>query len=154
MNKRGVLIAVVALLVIGGGAYALTQNSDESSDTAKSSQTSDHADDGHTHETDAADTSEAVETSTITYTDDGFSPDTITVKSGTTITVKNDSSSALQFSSDPHPSHTTEPELNLSTLSPGKSTTFTANQVGTFGFHNHLNEDETGTLIVTSFKSE
>lgn len=148
MNKKGVIIAVVALLVIGGGAYALTQDSDENSDTTNTSQTSDRTDDAHADDTENADTGEATETSTITYTDSGFSPATITVTAGTAITVKNDSSSPLQFSSDPHPAHTDEEELNLSTLSPGKSSTFTVTETGTFGFHNHLDEDATGTLIV------
>lgn len=149
MNKKGVIIAAVALLVIGGGAYALTQNSEEPSEASNSAESDhDHNDGSHSHDEEAADTSSAVETSTITYTDDGFSPSTVTVKAGTTITVKNNSSSPLQFSSDPHPAHTDEDELNLSTLSPGASTTFVATETGSHGFHNHLNEDASGTLIV------
>lgn len=149
MNKTGVIIAGIALLVIGGGAYALTQNSDDSTDSANTSQDDNQATDTNgSGQSATTDNGEAVETSTITYTNDGFSPATITVKVGTTITVKNNSSGVLQFNSNPHPDHTDEEELNLDSLGPGKSTTFEVTQTGRFGFHNHLNEDDTGTLIV------
>lgn len=127
MKNKGVIVAVVAVLAIAGGTFALTRSSDKPADsTSATTPTS----------------------STITYTNDGFSPVSLTVKAGTTVTIKNDSSRSLQFSSNPHPDHTNEPELNLDNLSPGKSTTFQASEPGSYGFHNHLNEDHTGTLIV------
>lgn len=84
----------------------------------------------------------------ITYSDSGFSPSVVTVKSGSKITIKNVSSSAMQFDSDPHPIHTDDPELNEGVIEPGKSGTITVNVKGTHGYHNHLNPDQTGTIVV------
>lgn len=141
MNKTGVIIGIVALLVVGGGAYALTQNSNKPGDsTANTQVTAGNSTTGSADEADPA--------TTISYDDDGFSPATITVKAGTTVTVLNNSSQLLQFNSNPHPSHTDNDELNLDSLAPGKSLTFTPTKVGSFGFHNHLDESRTGTLVV------
>ena len=144
MNKTGVIIAVIALLVIGGGVFALTSNSDEP--TSSTTQSSDQGSPSQNATDTTGDSTDS--TNTITYTDDGFSPVSLTVAAGTTITVKNDSSGILQFSSNPHPEHTDEEDLNLKSLSPGKTATFTVSRTGSFGFHNHLNEEHDGTLVV------
>lgn len=85
---------------------------------------------------------------TITYTNSGFSPSKVTVKSGDQITIKNDSSQALEFSSDPHPVHTDNPELNQDVLEPGQSRSFTVTTKGTWGYHDHLNEANSGSVVV------
>ncbi len=121
-------IIVVAVLVLIVGAFVITSRSGKKPEPASSVEVSSE--------------------NTITYTDNGFEPATVTVKAGTTIRVKNNSSKSLQFSSDDHPTHTKDKELNKSVLAPGKSETFSVSSVGTNGFHNHLNPDHIGTLIV------
>ena len=37
----------------------------------------------------------------------------------------------------------------MSVLAPGESGTFTAETVGTHGFHDHIDDSKTGTLVVT-----
>lgn len=145
--KKGLIIGIIVLVLAGAGAYALTRNQDETASptesTANTGNNSDSAD------STAADTPTSNnQTAAITYTDDGFSPATLTVKAGTTVTVKNNSSNDMQFASDPHPAHTDNEEINAGVIEPGKSQTFTAERTGTYGYHNHLNETETGTLIV------
>ena len=85
----------------------------------------------------------------ITFTDEGFSPAMLTVKKGTVVTVENKSTNSVQFSSDDHPAHTDNTEMNMSVLAPGESGTFTAETVGTHGFHDHIDDSKTGTLVVT-----
>lgn len=85
---------------------------------------------------------------TITYTDSGFSPQTVTVKAGDKILIKNGSSAPMEFDSDPHPIHTDDPELNEGVIEPGASATITVNVKGTHGYHNHLDPSQTGTIIV------
>lgn len=85
----------------------------------------------------------------ITFTNDGFSPGTLTVKKGTVVTVKNNSSMSVQFSSDDHPTHTINQGMNLPVLAAGASATFTADETGTFGYHDHIDASKTGTLVVT-----
>lgn len=125
MKNTGVIFTIVVVLAIAGGAFALTKSSDKP-------------------------TSSPAETgaSTITYTNDGFSPASLTVKAGTAVTVNNDSSQLLQFDSNPHPDHTDNPELNVGTVSPGKTKTVTVTVTGSHGYHNHLNTGDTGTLVV------
>jgi len=85
----------------------------------------------------------------ITFTDEGFSPSTLTVKKGTVVTVENKSTKSVQFSSDDHPAHTDDPEINMGVLAPGESGTFTVETIGTHGFHDHIDDSKTGTLTVT-----
>lgn len=86
----------------------------------------------------------------ITYTNAGFEPHDITVKKGTVITVTNSSSHSVQFSSNDHPAHTENTEMNMATLAPGESDSYTASRTGTWGFHDHIDESKTGTVTVTN----
>jgi plastocyanin len=133
MNKKIIWIIVAVTVIIGGavGVYALMQqNAGAPSNKAASSD------------------SDKTAAATITYSDSGFSPSKTTVKSGDTVAIKNTSSSDMQFDSDPHPVHTDDEELNAGTVAPGQTVTFTVTTKGTFGFHNHLNPGDTGTIVV------
>ena len=136
------VIALVILAVIGGGVFFVMQSSDgaDANNTSPSTKQTDKS----TTSKDAALDSVA----TITYTDNGWNPETITISAGETVTVQNDSSSSVQFSSNDHPTHTKNSELNLPTLSAGESQTFTPETTGTFGIHDHLNPSKTATVIV------
>lgn len=54
----------------------------------------------------------------------------------------------MQFDSDPHPAHTTNPELNVGSVPPGEQMSFVVDTKGTFGYHNHLNPAQKGTIVV------
>lgn len=129
--KKVVIIIVIAILAIAAGAFMLTRDT-ENNNAAETATTV------------TTDSSGAV----ITYTDSGFSPSSSTVSSGTTITIKNDSTKSLQFASSDHPTHTKNPELNGATIEPGQTQTITVTKKGTNGYHNHLNASDTGTIIV------
>jgi plastocyanin len=139
--KKAVIV-VVAILVIAGGALALTKKSDDKSTTTQPSSSQ------QSNSTANDSTSDQAAAATITYSDNGFSPSTVTVKSGDTILIKNTSSNPLQFDSDPHPAHTDDPELNVGEIAPGSSGTVKVMTVGTHGYHDHLNPGQTGTIIV------
>lgn len=149
-----VIIAVIVVALLGVAAYAIAMNRTQTTDTttpteqttpnAPNQEKSDKQSETGTNSTDNK--SNAV---TITFTDQGFTPASYTVKSGNEVTVKNNSSMQLQFSSDDHPTHTKEPELNLSVIDPGKEASFTPTKLGSWGFHNHLDPQFTGRLTVT-----
>jgi plastocyanin len=82
-----------------------------------------------------------VETTTITITSAGVSPQSILVNAGARITFVNNDSRTHEPSSNPHPSHTQCPELNVGSLAPGQSRE-TGPAVGgrTCGYHDHLDE--------------
>jgi plastocyanin len=85
---------------------------------------------------------------TITYTNDGFNPASVTVAAGTTIKFVNLSSEEAEPASDPHPEHTNNPELNAGDIPAGGSATVTAETPGTWGIHNHYKKDHKATITV------
>lgn len=131
-------IAIVAAMLINGNLSAPSTTTQTETTTQETTDTSK-----------APDASSPAETATITFTKDGFSPSTLTVKKGTKITVVNKSSNPVQFSSADHPTHRENPELNMSQLAPGARGTITVTVVGTHGFHDHIDDSKTGTLVVT-----
>jgi plastocyanin len=135
-------IVVIVLAIIGGGAVVLNNKNDGKSSNTTSTSHSQAASNTQSN------SSQPAAENTITYTDNGFSPATLTVTSGTKITIKNNSSGLLQFDSDPHPEHTDDPELNVGSIASGDSATITVTKTGSHGYHNHLNASDTGTIIV------
>jgi len=87
---------------------------------------------------------------TVGVTASGFSPVEITVKKGTVVTFKNDSTSPIWPASNPHPAHTDYPEFDANkSIGAGESFSFTFDRVGDWGFHNHLSSGSTGVVHVT-----
>lgn len=147
--KKGIL-ALIFILVVGVSAFFIftKKASTPAPELAANNNQSVSNDSSSQQQTPSSEASTAVIAATVVYTDNGFSPKTFTVKTGSVIEVKNQSSHSLQFSSDPHPSHTGNKELNQSTISANGSQTFTVTKKGTFGFHDHLDNTKTGSLTV------
>lgn len=140
MKKSMMLIGVVAgLLIIGGGFWFMQRDTDGVKPNTTSPTT-------NASNTKVAPTD--ISENTIIYTDRGFEPRSIRVSEGAMVTIKNDSSEALQFSSNPHPVHMDNPDLNIPTVEPGASTTIKMTQKGTWGVHNHARSTDTVTIVV------
>lgn len=149
MTKTGIVALIIVVIVgLGAGVWALSHKSSPTTGTTTSTDTSQNPtpSSSPTNSTPAA--NQAQSANTIAYTDNGFSPASLTVKSGDQVTITNNSSRLLQFDSDPHPQHTDDPELNVGTIAPGQSRTITVHTTGSHGYHNHLNADDIGTLVV------
>lgn len=146
MKKALIIIAILA--IVGGAGYLLFGKKSDSGTKESSSSSSQAADASTNQPADNAAKAGQQAAATITYSNDGFSPATITVKTGDTVVIKNDSSRDMQFDSDPHPAHTNNEELNVGVVEPGKSMSFVVKRTGTFGYHNHLNASDTGTIVV------
>lgn len=145
------ITGIVIVLAIGGIAvYALTSQMKQSSPET----TSDNTSKTDSNKTDTATKGDAPTSSeqtagvTIVFTDQGFEKSSYTVKKGQSVKVENMSTTQLQFSSDDHPTHTEDPELNLAVLQPGQSASFTPTTVGGHDFHDHLQSQYAGTLTV------
>ncbi|OHA87009.1 MAG: hypothetical protein A2644_00945 [Candidatus Zambryskibacteria bacterium RIFCSPHIGHO2_01_FULL_39_63] len=87
---------------------------------------------------------------TVTYNGSVFSPKTITVKKGDSVTFINESNGGMSVASDPHPSHTIYPEFDQykSAEKGKKSYTFVFDKIGSWGYHNHLNSSAVGMVTV------
>jgi plastocyanin len=81
--------------------------------------------------------------STITIHNFTFNPPTLTVKAGTTVTVKNTDDTA-------HTVTALDGSFNTGPIPGGKSATFSVPKVGTFKFHCNIHNYMTGTVQVTS----
>ena len=94
-----------------------------------------------------------VATSTITITASGVSPNSITISPGTRVTFVNNDSRNHDMASDPHPEHTTCPELNqVGLLAQGQSrTSGNLNTVRICSYHDHndpTNRNLLGTVRI------
>lgn len=86
---------------------------------------------------------------TIVYTDSGFAPRTLTVKKGTTVTFKNQSSKSMWVASSVHPTHQDLPGFDqLQGVGEGETYTYTFDKTGSWKFHNHLAPSDTGVVVV------
>ena len=82
-------------------------------------------------------------------TDDGFSPDHITIARGQTITFVNTGKDDKWPASNPHPIHTAYEGFDPGrSIPPGGSWSFTFKRKGMWGFHNHLDPIVIGTITV------
>jgi plastocyanin len=137
--KKGVIagLGILAVVLIGGAVYFATRPA-----SAPAAQTNQNT----TTATSSTDTTSAA--ATITYTDNGFSPFTTSIKAGQSVTITNNSSLPLQFNSNPHPAHTDNPQLNVGLIAKGQSKTIVLTATGTWGYHNHLSSSDTGTITV------
>lgn len=90
----------------------------------------------------------AMEEKKITVTKNGFAPQTLKIKAGTKVTFVNNSGSAISVNSNPHPTHTLFPFLNIGVINDGASASVTFDKTGTYTYHNHLNPSQTGEVVV------
>lgn len=100
-------------------------------------------------------------TATVTYDGSTFSPATVTIAKGSTITWT-DTSGTMWVASNPHPIHsgydgTTRDQhcaagysgsAPFDECSAGSTFSFTFNKTGSWGYHDHLNHGATGTIVV------
>lgn len=94
-------------------------------------------------------TQETGEGTTVGYTGSGFSPSTITVEVGTTVTFVNNSSKSMRVASSVHPTHKDLPGFDqLKGSGNGTSYTYTFEKAGQWSYHNHLSASHKGTVIV------
>ncbi len=97
----------------------------------------------------------------VTYNGSSFSPSTVTIAQGGTVTFTS-TAGAMWVASGPHPIHNSYDGTTMQQhcapgyigaapfdqCSPGTSFTFTFNNVGSWGYHDHLNASVQGTVIV------
>lgn len=80
---------------------------------------------------------------------DGFEPATLTIKSGDTVEFRNESDEDKWPASDVHPTHELYAGFDAQkTVLDGDSYEFTFDRAGRWGYHDHLNPDIRGSIVV------
>jgi len=142
-----VVAAVIALLILAGGAYALVnhnKNNNSASNSSGSSSSSSSSNMNMGSQSNSSGSNTPTATNAVTIQNFAFSPASITVKKGTTVTWTNkDSAAHTVVETDGQ----TGPSSSM--LDTGKSYTFTYNTAGTFKYHCSIHPDMTGTVTVT-----
>jgi plastocyanin len=91
----------------------------------------------------------APKTVNVSLTDTGYSPQSLTINQGDTVTFTNNSTGRMWTASAPHPQHTDYPEFDQkAAANAGGTFSFTFNKVGTWKFHNHMNPSQFGSITV------
>ena len=106
---------------------------------------------------------EAVMEAAVAITSSGYGPSVVRLKLGGTVTWTNENSAPHWVASSVHPTHTVYPGSSIgkcgtaeaadifdacSALGPGESYSFTFNEAGTWGYHDHLNPGRRAQVIV------
>lgn len=139
-----VSIAVAVLIVAGGVYYSVSSRKSSGYSSVNSNSTINAKTSSNTNSTD-----QNTNQNVISYTDSGFSPKSITVKSGDTVVFKNESSRGMWVASAPHPMHTDYPEFDAKKVyAKEEMYSFTFQKVGAWKFHNHVNPMDFGSVTV------
>jgi plastocyanin len=145
-----IIIAIVVIVLLGGGFFLMkgnstTQQTPSTQTTQKNSQPSSMK----AQPTNAISGS-AEGANAVNYTANGFEPNSITIKAGQSVTWTNKDSDEVWVASNPHPTHTDYPGFDeLKSMATGQTYSFTFTKVGQWGYHNHLNPSQHGTVVVT-----
>ncbi|HSW97884.1 MAG TPA: cupredoxin domain-containing protein [Candidatus Saccharimonadales bacterium] len=151
-----IVIAIVVIVLIGGGIYLMKGKSNmqpsapSGQTTQQNAQPTEMNAQSNTTSSNATTSGNTEGANNVSYTANGFEPNSITIKAGQTVTWTNKDSDDVWVASNPHPTHTDYPGFDeLKSMGNGQTYSFTFTKVGNWGYHNHLNPSQHGTVVVT-----
>lgn len=151
MSKRTIAIVagIIVLLVVGGAAAVVVAPSNEDKTSTQSSTTNSPESEGRSQTTEStqnesSNDSEAVSATKVDITNFAYSPATIKIKVGDTVTWTNNDTTRHDVMADEESSDAPASEL----LSKGQSYSFTFKKAGTYTYHCSPHPNMTGTVIV------
>lgn len=147
---RGAILGVIAVVILAALAYFFFVNKE--SKTQEPAATTTKTEEATPSAQSEGSSEGTAENNSITYTDSGFSPRGITIKSGESVTWLNNASSTVQVGSDAHPIHNNNREVTggefVIELAPGESRSVQLSRTGDWGYHDHLKSTMTGKITV------
>ena len=165
MNK--IIIGIIVVAVVLGGAYFLMKGN--SSVPAETQTTTTQPADANSQRTapsgsgievsGSVSVSSAPMKATVNFNGDAFSPSTVTIAKGGTVTFTS-SGTQMWVASNQHPAHSGYSGTSRADHCPdtagvafdqcagGTNYSFTFKKTGSWGYHNHLNSNLGGTVIV------
>lgn len=163
MKNSNLVVIVLAVLVVFGGWYAYTTyytgSPTQSGEEVVGSSMPVPGTSGVEETIVNVDTGVPLN-ATVTLTADGFSPKSVTIRKGGTITFINEDTGKMWVASASHPAHTMyggttlEQHCAAGAVAPfdqcksGATYMFTFDKVGSFNYHNHLVNGQFGTVVV------
>jgi plastocyanin len=85
----------------------------------------------------------------VVLTDQGFEPKSFRIDRGTTVTFSTTRDHQFWPASNPHPTHDIDPQFDPQVpIEPNQTWSFTFNQPGAWGMHDHIRSYYTGTVYV------
>ena len=139
--KKGVIAIILAIVVVGGIAAAvMVMNKDKTNNNTSSS--TDTGSNSNNNNSSNSNTT-PVATDAVSIENFAFSPDSITVKKGTTVTWTNNDTTSHTVTSD------SGNTMSSDTLGRGDTYQVTFNEAGTFSYHCNFHSDMHGTVTVT-----
>jgi plastocyanin len=88
---------------------------------------------------------------TVSFTSKGFSPTSLTIKKGQTVTFVNNSAGQMWVSANPFPSGADYPAFNEKNgAAAGASWSFTFDKTGTWFYHNHFSPAQGAKIVVNA----
>lgn len=165
MKTSSIVAVVIAIIIIAGAVWYFAQPTNTGAPaqntTATSTQSAGGADATAGAAVSASVSTGAPMSATVTYNGSSFSPASVTVAKGGTVTFV-DQSGQMWIASNPHPVHTGYDGTSasqhcavgyagpkpLDMCAPGSSFSFTFDKTGSWGYHDHLNHSSGGTVVV------
>lgn len=141
--SRNVIIGIVVVVVLIGGYFLLSPKSQPAAPQTPETATSTES--AAPQATEGAMMGEQM---AVTISASGFVPKAVTVKVGDSVTWENTDSANHTVNSDPHPTHTLYPFLNVGVVKAGEKKSVTFDKAGTYTYHDHLNPSLTGSVTV------
>ncbi len=167
MSKTILILTIlfVVAVVLGGLIFALNQGSSSTNENTNTStntanqnarvgntntRTNSSAQNSNTSS--ANSNTNASATTEISITDEGFSPESLTVNAGQRVTWTNTDNIVHYVAPNDHPSHQRYAGVwdddGSGRISPGETYSITISTPGTYRYHDHLDSSVIGTLIV------
>ena len=152
MNKNALIVLAVIVVVVVGLLVLFRGKDNNSKGIPQTSTPAAQKANNNTGKINPEETlsdSSKQSSSIVTYTDSGFSPSSLTIKNGQTVTFKNESSGDMWVASAPHPTHTDYPEFDAKkSYSKGESYSLIFTRIGTWRYHNHMKPSNFGSVTV------
>lgn len=149
------IIAIIVGIIIIGAIIAIVRNNNRANElenTINSEQTEETieinaaSEENNENSQTSAGTAKQI---TVTYTSQGFNPATVTINEGDTVVFENNSNNSFWPASNDHPTHRIYSDFDpQKPIIPGQTYSFTFEETGTWGYHDHLRATQTGIIIV------
>lgn len=145
MSRNVVIVVVLILVAVGGWLLTRPKQTIAPTEVTQTTQTSTSTESANQPATSGA---MVEEKNLVTISSSVFSPKSITIKIGESVTWVNEDSQNHTVNSTPHPTHTDYPSLNLGVIQPGKQKSLTFDKAGIYKYHDHLNPSLAGSVTV------